>query len=51
MNNYITVLIDKLHKNNKKGHLTTWEVHRVKEFQETILIQITDTEMIIIAMT
>ena len=52
MNTYITVLIEKIHKtSNKKGHITILEMHRVKEFQKTILIQMTEKEMIIIAMT
>ena len=33
-----------------KGYITTLEVHRVKEFQRAILIQITETDMIMIAM-
>ena len=50
MNNYITVLTETVHKtNNKKEHITILEVHRVKEFQKTILVQVTETEMIIIA--
>ena len=49
MNNYITVLIETLHKtSNMKGHITT--AHRANEFQRTVLIQITETEMIMIVM-
>ena len=52
MNDYITVLIETLHKtSNKKGYITISEVHRVKEFPKRILIQITEKEMIIITMT
>ena len=52
MNNYITILIETLHKtSNKKGHITILEVYRVTEFQMTILIHTIETEMIIIAMT
>ena len=52
MNNYTTFLIETLHKtSNKKGHVTILEVHGVKEFQKTVLIQITETEMITIAIT
>ena len=51
MNNYITVLIETLHKtSNKKGHIKISEVHKVNEFQKTILIQITESEMIIFVM-
>ena len=52
MDNYVTPLIETLHKtSNKKGHITISEDHRVKEFQKTILILITETEMIKMTMT
>ena len=52
MNNYITVLIETLNiTSNKKGHIMISEAYRVKELQKTILIQITETEKIIIAMS
>ena len=50
MNKFITVLIEILHKTRKMEGHTTSEVHRVKEFQVTVLIQITETEMIMIEM-
>ena len=37
MKNYITILIETLHKtSNKKGHITMSEAHRFKEFKKTI---------------
>ena len=51
MNNYITDLIEILPKtSNRKGHIIS-EAQRVKEFQKTVLIQITETEMLIKALT
>ena len=52
VDNYITVQIKTLHKtSNMKGNITTLEAQRVKEFQRTMLIQITETEMIMITIT